>query len=55
MSWWAHSLPVDHLHVRGELAEGLIKVVHLHQDANRGDDHENIGGRMRKLVVSSER
>lgn len=31
------------VHVGGELAKRLVKVVHLCQDANCRDDHEHVG------------
>lgn len=42
------------LHVRGELAESLVEVVHLRQDAHRRDDDEHVGRRVGELVVSGK-
>lgn len=33
------------------MAECLVEVVHLRQDADRRDDHEDVGRGMRELVV----
>lgn len=42
------------VHIRRELAESLVEVVHLHQDADSGDNHEHVGRRVRELVVSAK-
>ena len=41
-----------YVHIGRELAEGLVKVVHLHQNADGGDDHEDVSRRVTKLVVT---
>jgi hypothetical protein len=43
------------LHVSRELAQGLVEVVHLCEDAAYYHDNEDIGRRMRELVVTCER
>lgn len=42
------------LHVGWELAERLVKVVHLRQNAHSRDDHEHIGRGVSELVVASK-
>lgn len=42
------------VHVRRELAECLVEVVHLCQNAHRRNDHEDIGRSMRELVVAGK-
>ena len=39
-------------HVGRKLAESLVEVVHLRQNANSRDDHENVSRGMCELVVS---
>ena len=43
------------LHVRGEMAQRLVEVVHLRQDAHGGDDHEDVCRGVRELIVPVER
>lgn len=43
------------LHVGRERGEGLVKVIHLRQDADCRENHKDIGRRVRELVVASER
>ena len=45
----------EDVHVGGELAESLVEVVHLGQNAADDHDDEDVGRRVRKLVLSSER
>jgi hypothetical protein len=40
------------LHVRGELTQRLVEVVHLRENAPYNHDDEDICGRMRELVVA---
>lgn len=40
--------------VGGELAQSFVEVVHLGQDADGGDNHKDIGGRVGELVVAGE-
>lgn len=47
--------PEPHLHVGGELAKSLVEIVHLRQNADDYYDDENIGRRMRELVLSIKR
>ena len=42
------------LHVCGELAKGLVEVVHLGQNTDASDDHKDVGRWMRELVVAAE-
>jgi hypothetical protein len=44
----------ENVHVRGELAKRLVKVVHLGQDADHHNDHEDISTGMRELVVPAK-
>jgi hypothetical protein len=44
----------ENVHVGGELAESLVEVVHLGQNAADDHDDEDIGRRVRELVLSSE-
>lgn len=43
------------VHVGGELAERLVEVVHLRQDADGRDNHKHVGRRVGKLVVPGKR
>lgn len=43
-----------HIHVGRELAKGLVEVVHLCENAAYHQDNEDIGRRMRELIVSRE-
>lgn len=43
------------LHVRRELTQGLVEVVHLRKDATYDHDNEDVCRRMRKLVITCER
>lgn len=43
------------VHVGGELAERLVEVVHLRQDADGRDNHKHIGRRVGELVVPAKR
>lgn len=43
-----------HLHIGRELLQGLVKVVHLSDDAHDDDDKKRVGWRMSKLIVSSK-
>ena len=43
------------VHIGGELAESLVKVVHLRQDADGRDNHKHVGGRVGELIVPSKR
>lgn len=36
------------------MGECLVEVVHLRQDADRGQDHEDVGRRVRELVVAGK-
>lgn len=42
------------IHVCWELAERLVEVVHLCENAHARDDHENVGRGMGELVVAGE-
>ena len=42
------------IHIRRKLAERLIKVVHLRQNADHHNNHEHISARMRKLVITTK-
>lgn len=50
----AHTLQTSYVHVRGELAESLVEVVHLRKNAAYDQDDEDVGRRVRELVVSGE-
>lgn len=41
--------------IRRKLAERLIKVVHLRQNADHHNNHEHISARMRELVITTKR
>ena len=43
------------VHVCGEGVEGLVEVVHLHQDADRHGDAEDVRAWVIELVVPGER
>lgn len=43
------------IHVGGELAKSLVKVVHLRQDADGRDNHKHVGRRVGELVVAGKR
>lgn len=45
---------VNHLHVRREVGKSFVEVVHLCQNADGCQDHENISRRMAELVVASK-
>lgn len=45
-------LNLENPHIGRELAEGLVEVVHLRQNADSGDNHKDIGRRMAELVVA---
>lgn len=40
------------LHVCGELAQSLVEVVHLCQDAKAGNNRKYVGRGMRELIVA---
>lgn len=42
------------LHVGRERSESLVEVIHLRQDADCCENHEDVGRRVRELVVASE-
>ena len=39
------------VHRSGELTKGFVKVIHLCQYTDNGDNGEGVGGRMAKLIV----
>lgn len=43
-----------YLHVGRERGEGLVKVVHLRQNADCRENHKDVGRRVRELVVASK-
>lgn len=43
-----------HVHICWELAECFVKIVHLGQNADAGDDHEHIGRGVGKLIVAGK-
>jgi hypothetical protein len=45
---------VDYLHVGGEVGKSFVEVIHLGQNADGCQDHENIGRGMAELVVASK-
>jgi len=45
---------IERSHVRAELTERFVEVVHLRHDGDNRDDQEDVGTRMRKLVVSTQ-
>jgi len=44
-----------YLHIRGENSQGLVEVIHLHENANGDHNTKDISTWMRELVFSSER
>lgn len=42
----------QNVHIRWELAQRLVKVVHLGQYADHGNNHEHVGGGVAELVVA---
>lgn len=47
-------IDVVNVHIRAELAECFVKIVHLRQDADRDHDHEDVSAGVDKLVLASE-
>ena len=45
----------ENLHVAGEASKRLVEVVHLGQDADAGEDHEDISRGVGELVVAGKR
>lgn len=44
-----------YLHLSAELAQRFVEVIHLRQDADRGEDHENVSRWVSELVVPGKR
>lgn len=45
---------MENIHICGKLAERLVKVVHLGEDAHARNDHEHVCRGMRELIVPSK-
>ena len=43
-----------YVHISAKLAQGLVEVVHLRQDADHDYYGEDVGGWIRQLVVAAE-
>ena len=53
--WTIELFDFQHLHVRRELTQRLVKIVHLRENASYDHNNEDICRRMRELVVTRER
>ena len=42
-------------HIRGKLAESLVEIIHLREDADYDNDRETIGRWMCELIVAPDR
>jgi len=54
VQFFAYAL-AEYLHVGGEVGESFVEVIHLSQNADSCQDHEDVGRGMAELVVASER